>query len=61
MNTIDFIATGWRDMLGKEAKCAGCGCPFNPQWSNQDHLDRDICEKCDTIEEDLEQYGANQE
>ena len=33
----------------KERNCERCGEPFNPSWCNDDHLERDVCEACQTI------------
>ena len=38
----------------KEIKCERCGDVINPQWSNDDHLDRDICEDCQKVIDDEE-------
>jgi formylmethanofuran dehydrogenase subunit E len=39
----------------KEIKCERCGEPLNPQWCNDDHLDREVCEECQKAIDEEEQ------
>lgn len=39
----------------KEINCTRCGEPMNPQWCNDDKLDRDVCEACQEVIDEEEQ------
>jgi len=67
MEITQFIGGGYRNMLGKVSTigkndtkpCDRCGELFDPQWSNEDRVDRDVCERCYDIIGDEENLIGN--
>jgi len=54
MNITDFIGGGYKEMLGKEANCERCNKKFDPNWCLDDQMERDNCEECSKIIDNIE-------